>query len=1304
MADDEIIIELPDDAKEQRDDAFFATLGTGNAEQFADSIRAAVAHATRAFRSDAATVPWRLCGARNIGGRVCALAQHPRNTQILYAGSAQGGVFKSVDGGDTWLPVGGPANALPIGALAIAPSDPNIVYIGTGELGTAHQAEGSPPSLKAAFRKFPGGVGLLRFDERVGTFPAPDVATGADSFYRIAVDPTNAERCWLATPTGLWRREAGAVYTREPVTTPLPVAPSFGAEVTDVVLSDNGDGSLRVLAAVAGFGIYRGRFTAASAASATRWERLSRGLPDPSSIGSASFDRITIAACASQSNHVYAVFETGDQDVRKRRIKAVYHSRDGGTTWKARTVGPDLGAQTWANLVLAVHPDNPALVIVGVVDLARSFDYGRSWHKILFFENFNAGDRAQHADQHAVLFDAANPHQLWVANDGGVSLATDIVQSNPLTDRTWRKRSDGLAIAQFNDITVHPQFPFIMGGGLQDNGTYVTFGGRTWYPVGLADGGEMAFGVGDPRTFVAPTDKHLLVSSVIFESAARGTVIRMPLNADQPPSLRVFTARFVADDKGIPADNAATFVSVVEQHPTDPTLLLVGRKGDAFVSPNVGKTYLPLHVGIPRLPGVPPDQQEAVSTLAYGSGSPPIDFWVGTTRGHIHRGVSTSPPAWTDVTPMNTASPPTPIYYERSPEGDIKISIVTRVAVHPSNPNYVVFSTSTFGTGRVFLSMDRGASWFEISGYAAPQLAGTPPPSPAGPLPSLLPLPPGPITSVAFDPSIAPAQPQVLYAGTLAGVYVIRELPAPTAVAVTPFHPLWRTFNGPVLSPPATPGLGQLPLTLVNNLEAVSLPHNDAAPAGSLEGVDRHLLIVAMFGRGIHACDITPPASASPPYPRGGPQHRLFIRQHLIEDGHNYPRPLISVLNAPPTAAAGFVQPELLGDPRFPTSRGPSGPLPTVRFTDLDAWDIRADHAPFQSFGEVLDGVEFDTELVPKPLVAGERNIVYVQVQTAGWGEASGVQVHVFFAEVPVGSPPDANPTPDLPPGFWATFRAMALSPPAVAGTWARVAPAATVTVHPNDPFVARLDWLVPREVGGKVVGLLAICEHPLLDAIPATLPEHLPTVIRQERRAAYRRVAVTRFTPDVYVRDSVEDDGTPGAVAFGGRSPDIIVVAARPADPAAAFADLLDARAGDRLSAGPATNFIYVRVHNRREVEIRARVELWFVKPAAPAVAPFDPANWQAATAVSPPAAGEVTVPARGTALVEFVWNAAPAPDVPAGVMPALGLIAFVQSVPDGLDPLPVVTRVRDVASFWQFFRALADSNNAAFRAVLYR
>src|SRR5262249_37926897 len=173
-------------------------------------------------------------------------------------------------------------------------------------------------------------------------------------------------------------------------------------------------------------------------------------------------------------------------------------------------------------------------------------------------------------------------------------------------------------------------------------------------------------------------------------------------------------------------------------------------------------------------------------------------------------------------------------------------------------------------------------------------------------------------------------------------------------------------FNGPSFSPP---GLGQLPLTLVNDLVTITLPRNTAAPAGSFESVDRHRLVAAMYGRGIHACDITPPPSMSPPYPAGGPAHPLFIRQHLIEDGLTYPRPAIGVLNAPPTAAAGYLRPELNGDPRFPPGM--------VAFSDVEAWDIRADNAPFQFFDEVLDGVEFDTELVPKPLVAGERNIVY---------------------------------------------------------------------------------------------------------------------------------------------------------------------------------------------------------------------------------------------------------------------------------------------------------------------------------------
>src|SRR5262249_36121504 len=92
MADDETIDAALEDAKEERDDAFFASLGIDRILYFFD-VRNSIAHARIPARRDPNTVPWRLWGARNIGGRIRSLGQHPTNTTVFYAGSAQGGVF-----------------------------------------------------------------------------------------------------------------------------------------------------------------------------------------------------------------------------------------------------------------------------------------------------------------------------------------------------------------------------------------------------------------------------------------------------------------------------------------------------------------------------------------------------------------------------------------------------------------------------------------------------------------------------------------------------------------------------------------------------------------------------------------------------------------------------------------------------------------------------------------------------------------------------------------------------------------------------------------------------------------------------------------------------------------------------------------------------------------------------------------------------------------------------------------------------------------------------------------------------------
>lgn len=126
---------------------------------------------------------------------------------------------------------------------------------------------------------------------------------------------------------------------------------------------------------------------------------------------------------------------------------------------------------------------------------------------------------AQHADQHAILFDRTVPHnRLWIGNDGGISESPDL-------GTTWRKRSHGIVAAQFYEFANHPTYPFVMGGGLQDNGAWTGLGGLSWLQTGIADGGGMAFQPG--RTDVLASTHQSGPCSVVFRTQSY-TSLRPP--------------------------------------------------------------------------------------------------------------------------------------------------------------------------------------------------------------------------------------------------------------------------------------------------------------------------------------------------------------------------------------------------------------------------------------------------------------------------------------------------------------------------------------------------------------------------------------------------------------------------------------------------------------------------------------------------------------------------------------------------------------------------------------------------------
>src|SRR6267142_6571242 len=150
------------DEKQQREEALTDRLVVRRGT-YLQAIQRAV-NFTLAATADPNPLPWRQWGARNIGGRVRVIVQHPHNPSVFYAGSAQGGVFRSSDGGDTWQPIGLPQNSFPVGAMAIAPSRPSVIYVGSGEAGITHNVNNAAAGTLDAAEQFAAGLGFFRYD------------------------------------------------------------------------------------------------------------------------------------------------------------------------------------------------------------------------------------------------------------------------------------------------------------------------------------------------------------------------------------------------------------------------------------------------------------------------------------------------------------------------------------------------------------------------------------------------------------------------------------------------------------------------------------------------------------------------------------------------------------------------------------------------------------------------------------------------------------------------------------------------------------------------------------------------------------------------------------------------------------------------------------------------------------------------------------------------------------------------------------------------------------------------------------
>jgi hypothetical protein len=332
-----------------------------------------------------------------------------------------------------------------------------------------------------------------------------------------------------------------------------------------------------------------------------------------------------------------------------------------------------------------------------------------------------------------------------------------------------------------------------------------------------------------------------------------------------------------------------------------------------------------------------------------------------------------------------------------------------------------------------------------------------------------------------------------------------------------------------------------------------------------------------------------------------------------------------------------------------------------------------------------MDGAEFDEDLHSGLIRRGDLNHVYVHVQNTGHARVDNVRVKLYFATLD-----GAGNAHDLDADFWTNFP----NTPEPPHVWQQAGEATLNSVGPGQPGVARIIWNAPIDLPGQIA-LLALTDHAF-DGFAAPFPtlqvdprvHGAASLVRLERRAVMRAV---RTQGALFSRDTIDDTGEIGAVAWGARSVDIVIRQAAEADPDTAFASLTDRRQGDILARGT-QNHIFVRVTNRQAAAVKANVQLF--QTAFPAFSRG--VDWQE---IGPAGGVTVNVPANSSRFTSpgLIFNA-PANVVPGEIYKAIMLIALI-GTPN--DPAPVRAAVTDLASFWRFLVATAESNNVACRAV---
>ncbi|PLX10041.1 MAG: hypothetical protein C0598_11275 [Marinilabiliales bacterium] len=593
-------------------------------------------------------------GPTNIGGRVTDIEFNPQNPNIVYAGAATGGVFKSTDMGYSWFPVFDDQAILTIGDIVVDPNNSDIVYVGTGEANGGHN-------------NFPGG-GVYKSADAGNSWELIGLENTV-SIGRVVVDPTNSDRVFVAAQgsyfttnpeRGVYRSEDGG----DTWTNILYVSDSTGA--IDLIMDPSNPQNIMVAMWErvrrpegshlygATSGLYR------SFDGGDNWEYIQPNgvLPDAQQ---ENVGRIGIALCKDQPNTVYAMYTDGSY------YSGFFRSDDFGTTWT--NADPDMeisygtSSFSWYFGQVRVHPENPDIVFAMDVAYMRSVDGGNSWPIIY---GYDGGPWDFHVDQHALAFNPDNPDYIISGNDGGMNISTD-------GGVNFTKVAE-LPINQFYEIGLDRNNPQKLYGGTQDNGTLRTNTGSTndWDRIYGGDGFYVIVDYTNPN--------------IIFAESQNGNLGKSYDGGNS----------FYWATNGISDNEPKNWSTPVVMDPKNPSVMYYGTN-HLYRSTNAADYWYSISPDLTN--GYTGNRPGTISTIDVSPVNTDI-IYVGTSDSRVWVSMDNGS-NWTDIS------------------GDLPHRWVSRVVADHNDENvaYVTFTGLKWADPEphVFRTDDNGETWTDIS-------------------------------------------------------------------------------------------------------------------------------------------------------------------------------------------------------------------------------------------------------------------------------------------------------------------------------------------------------------------------------------------------------------------------------------------------------------------------------------------------------------------------------------------------------------------------------------------------------------